>query len=355
MKIGFYKLGLNRPEINTLFGGMYGDFFLAISEEKNFEVVYISNIQDIHSVDVIVLPMGGNQDTESCQVMNRFKKPVILYTPPAQEWFNEKLLNRWSHKILFVYNTDESTYNRKKYLDAGIEYITLPFASSEQKFRPLNTEKIYDIVFVASAESGTGRFRYIDTLVEQARVKKWNLLLLGRKWERYGFPLQLVAHGELLNLIYNSAKICINISNDEQKLGENKRLDLNNRVFDLAMAGCFQISNGPEIIQKYFNNDEVIAVDPENIFVKYIEKYLEEDTKREEIAKKARVRALAEHTWRHRARMFTGKIETSIITFSSLRAKNDIYSKLLRKLDCIPQPEIIIKVWKKSKKILGIS
>jgi glycosyltransferase involved in cell wall biosynthesis len=333
---------------------MYDDFFSAISDQPNFEATHMSQIKNIGLFDIMVLPMGGNQDAESCKVMSLFKGPVILYTPPANNWFKKGLLQRWSNKILFVYNTDESDYSKKRYAEIGIEYLTIPFASNPEKFKPLNVEKIYDVVFVASAESGTGRFRYIDAILKRAKEKNWKVILLGRRWERYGFPFQLVAHGELLNLVYNSAKICINISNDEQKLGQQKCLDLNNRVFDLAMAGCFQISNAPEIVRKYFSEDEVVAVDPEKVFVQKIEDYLSKDKGRKEIAEKARMKALTDHTWQSRATIFVNKTRVCYQKFDTTKNNGGAILFIRKKIDCIVWPKIIGRIVRKIGKILGI-
>ncbi len=333
IKIGFYKLGLDREQINTIFGGMYRDFFSAISDNDEFTATHFVDEKDVYSFDIIVLPMGGNQDISSCRVMDKFKHSVILYTPPAEDWFKEKMLKRWSDKILFVYNTDESDYSRKKYESINIDYVTIPFASNPQKFRPVNVEKIYDVAFVASAESGKGRFKYIDLLMKKAEINKWNVLLLGRGWQKYNIPLQLVAHGELLNLIYNSAKICINISNDEQKLGQDKRLDSNNRLFDLAMAGCFQISNAPQIVRKYFNEDEVCSEDDPEKFIEKITYYLSHENERTAMAEKVMKSARANHLWKSRADKFCQKIKETLSKNND--NKPSVWMKLYRKIDII--------------------
>ena len=334
MKIGFYKLGLSNQKVNTLFGGMYADFFSSISKQPGFEAIYISDIKDINKVDIIVTPMGSGQDGESCKVMNYFQGPIILYTPPAIMWFKESLLKRWSHKILFVYNMDESSYSRKKYSEIGIDYITLPFASNKDIFRPLNIkDKIYDVMFAGSALSGAGRYKYTDKLIQRAKEKKWKILLVGPGWEKYGFPLQLIAHGELLNLVYNSSKICVNISNDEQKLGENKGLDLNNRVFDLAMAGCFQISNAPEVIRKYFSEKEIFAIDDPDSWINAIDKYLQDEKIREEMSKNARIKALDIHTWDNRSKKLIEKINETKNNFNNKKKINNFLIIIQRKID----------------------
>ena len=276
--------------------------------------------------------MGGEYDQESCEVMSRFKNKVILCTPPANRWFKISLLKRWKTKILFTYSTDVSKLSRNKYGSLGISHYYIPFASNKKVFKSLNVPKIYDVVFVANALSGAGRYKYIDQLMRRANKKNWRILLLGHDWEQYNFPFQLVAHGELLNLIYNSAKICINLMNDEQKLGENIRLDTNNRLFDLAMAECFQISNAPQVVRKYFSEREVIAIDDPTEWVNKIEYYLKHEDKRRKISKNARLKALAKHTWDTRARIFIKAINININKKNT--KKTTIIHRIQRKLDC---------------------
>jgi hypothetical protein len=344
MKIGFYKLGLNNQKVNTLFGGMYRDFFSSISKYSDFEAVYISDFKDINSTDIIVIPMGSGQDSEGCKVMNYFHGKVILYTPPATVWFKKNLLKRWSDKILFVYNTDESTYSKKRYKEINIEYITLPFASNPDIFKPLNIEnKIYDVMFAGSALSGGGRYKYTDKLIERAKLKNWKILLIGPGWGKYGYPLQLIGHGELLNLVYNSSKICINISNDEQKLGEDKCLDLNNRVFDLAMAGCFQISNAPELIEKYFSKEEICTVDNPDEWIDSIDKYLSDEQFRKEMAEKARIKAIKLHTWNNRSEKIIEKINLTL-NKSGHKNRDGFLTKILKRVDYSGLYSLLYKV-----------
>lgn len=331
MKIGFYKLGLDNPKIKTMFGGMYKNFFNAITRQ-GYEAIYIKEIKDINSVDILVLPMGGGQDQKSCRAMFRFKGKIILYTPPASKWFRAPFLKRWKGKILFVYSVDSSKFSKNQYNSLGITYHCLPFASEEEIFKPLDVPKLYDVVFVANALSGTGRYKYINQLMHKANEKNWRILLLGLNWEQYDFPLQLIAHGDLLNIIYNSAKICINLSNDEEKLGENICLDANNRLFDLAMAGCFQISNAPQVVRKYFSENEVIAIDNPTKWVDKIEYYLKHKDKRKKISKNARLKAIAEHTWNIRARTFIKAINAAI-TQKKYDKKTTIIQKVQRKID----------------------
>jgi glycosyltransferase involved in cell wall biosynthesis len=330
MTIGFYKLGLDKRSVKTMFGGMYDSFLRAIAKQ-GWKTRYIWKMKDISSVDILVLALGGGLTPEVYKILFNFRGKLILYTPPAKAWFEKSFFKTWKEKILFIYNTDASKFSKKQYNSLGILYHYLPFASDKKIFKPLKLPKFYDVVFAASALSGTGRYRYIDKLMARAKKKNWRVLLVGSGWEKYNFPFQIVAHGDFLNLLYNSAKVCINLSNDEEKQGENSQLDANNRLFDLAMAGCFQISNAPQVVEKYFSQNEVISVDEPVKWINKIEYYLKHGEKRKKISLKARQKTLNEHTWERRARIFVKAIETAINKKNG--TKISIIQKVKRKID----------------------
>jgi spore maturation protein CgeB len=313
MNLCFYNLNLKNPVINASFGGMYHSFWKAL-ELRNHKVTFTDQPDQIAG-DILVVPLGGYQEKKAAEAMLRTKIPVIVYVPPAYSWFYKSFLTRWKHRIIFAYGTDASDYTTEMYQTIDIPYYHIPFASDPAIFQSLETPKIYDIVFVGNYNSGEGRFRYIEKLIEAASEHQWKVLLIGNGWQKFGHPYQLVAHGELLNLIYNSSRICLNIHNDIQHKGSRFQMDANNRLFDLAMAGCFQIGNATDLVKIYFEEDEVVTTnDPENI-VKKVEYYLRNDNLRSETGKKAQKKALASHTWDNRATFFSDCIEKNTDNF----------------------------------------
>lgn len=299
--IHFFRMGLQNPTVNSCFGGMYRSFFKALCEAGH--VVTFSDDRPDTAADLLVAPAGSGQELTSAKAMQACNCPVILYVPPAAVWFRQNFLKRWQDRILFVYGTDRSSFSHAAYQRLGITYHHVPFASDPEIMTPLHLPRHYDILFVGNAGSGSGRDRYITSLMQ--RMKHRRIMLLGSGWEAYGFPRQLVGWGNLLNLLYNHAQICINLANDEQQLGNNSRLDANNRLFDLAMAGCFQISNAPEIVSSYFKDSEVVSAATPEEWLESINYFLEHPDEAEPYRKEAREKALAEHCWCHRATVFS--------------------------------------------------
>jgi len=308
LHIDFWKLGLDNQQIDAWFGGMYESFFHAL--ERAGAKVTLSKLVPNEKADVLVVPVGGGQDKVGAWAMDSFGGPVILYVPPASAWFRRGFLERWREHFLFAYGTDCSDLTPQSYRTLGIDYYHLPMASDPEVMRPLDLSRQYDVVFVGNPGSGTGRHAYVSGLMEAAQNHR--ILLIGPGWEGYGYPYQCVAWGDLLNLIYNTAFVCVNIMNDEQRVGSHYRLDANNRLFDLSMAGCFQISNAPQVVRRYFDDSEVPAYDDPEEWVSAILYYLEHPAEAHSYQLAARSRALAEHTWDHRATMFMEFVRSSL-------------------------------------------
>ncbi len=336
MKIGFFDLGLKNPTTKASFQGMYQSFWNALEEVGAKTELFFSATDS--ELDVIVVPLGSGQEVKSARVLANSRCPGIIYVPPAKTWFRKSFLQRWRHKILFAYGTDVSGYSDARYRSLGIPYHHFPFASDKQVFRPLEIEKLYDIIFVGSASSGEGRHKYIGPLMQRAREKKWKVLLLGNGWDKYGYTTQLVSHGELLNAIYNSGQICINIVNKDQFYSPHLRLDTNNRLFDLAMAGCFQVANARLLTSKYFESDEIVSVDNPQQWLDLVDYYLDHPDERTVIAERSRQKALADHSWEKRSAEFLGLVYHYLKLANTSGVKDNRGVSALQKLDTVLPP-----------------
>jgi len=332
LKIGFHQFGLNKPTINAWFGGMYRSLFKAL-EDLGCRVSYTDDEPE-PNIDVLVLPMGGGQDKSSVKAMLHFDGPVILNIGAAAYWFRTGLLHRWRDRILFLYGTDRSEYSFTMAQALGLTYHNMPFGSNPEVMRPLDLPRLYDVVFVGNADSGVGRHQYTKLLLEELHDRK--ILLLGSGWEAYGYPFQTIAWGELLNSIYNLSSICLNIANDEQKdAASAPRIDANNRLFDLAMAGCFQISNAPQLVRHYFDESEVVAIDSPAEWVSAVRYYLDHPDETQPFRLAARQRALAEHDWKHRAKNFVDEIHLQLSRRQEAPANPSAWRKVLRRRDAV--------------------
>ena len=355
MKICFYFPFLKNNQSNSLFNSMYSSFFKAL-ENKGVEVNLAKVLGEIEG-DVLVLVIGGGYEPSAAKAMHVFKGPVILNVHNAYISFYKSFLKRWQKRILFAYNPDFADLNYKKYKSVNIPYYHFPFGSDENIFFPLNVEKKYDIAFLGNGNSGSGRDRYIKLLVEYVKKNNLRIFLAGSGWDKYGFPYRIIENGEQTNLIYNSSKICVNIHNDRQYLGLDIEMDANNRLFDLAMAQCCQISNGEQMILKYFDKNEVVTADEPEKWVAKIDYYLNNSEERVDIALKAHRRALKDHTWSIRAEEFVEILNENYSGYLKRNQKVNPLTLVLRYLDQYVLPLYRfkeIRIIRSTLKILGL-
>ena len=255
LTINFFNLNLRDPAVQSKFGAVYQSFFNALVEQ-GCNVVYSDDVPSAEA-DVLIVPMGGGQEYSSLQAINCFTGPVILYVPAADSWFDQRLLDGLSEKVLFAYGPDVSTFSHTHYAKIGMPYYYFPFASDPSVMRPLNLNRHYDVVFVGSLAHAPRRLSFLEPLIKAVGQKSF--LFVGSGGQEYGFPEQLIAWGALLNLIYNLSCVCVNIHTSSQVKGKNLQVHLNNRVFDLAMAGCCQVCDNSEAVKLCFDEDEVIC------------------------------------------------------------------------------------------------
>lgn len=321
--IVFFKLGLDAPTTRAWFSGVYGAFFEAL-RRSGCEVA-LSFSTPLPAADVLVVPLGGGQDQDAARAMAAFPGPVVLYAPASRGWFRQDYLERWRHKILFAFGADESHYARRCYAQLGIPYHGLPLASDPAVMRPLGLEPRYDAVFVGDAQ-GARKMPFASAVAEALGPER--VLLVGPGWDALGFPAQSIAWGSLLNVVYNLARVCLNIHAEGQYDEPEARLDANNRLFDLAMAGRCQVSNGHAVVSRYFDRTETATADTPSEFADLVRHFVAHPAEANALGQAARSKSLAAHTWDHRARLLVGWLEDGLAAWDpkglSDRSRPDI-------------------------------
>jgi len=331
MQICFYYPTLQNYQNKAIFGNMYSSFFKQL-ELHGTHVILVTDLSEIDG-DILVVSIGGGGEPSAAKAMNLFKGPVILHIHNTYLYFYKSFLKRWSSRILFAYCTDFASLNFSSYNSLGIPYYHFPFGSDCTIFYPQNLEKKYDIAFLGNANSGFGRGKYIEKLIQYSKDNNLSVFLAGAGWDKYGYPYRIIKHGAETNEIYNHSKVCVNIHNDRQFAGIDKEMDANNRLFDLAMAGCCQISNGEQMVIRYFEKDEVDTADEPDKWIEKIDYYLNNDTERILICKKARERALIDHTWQLRAVEFNKFINENYPAYNDRIQRIRILTSILRYFD----------------------
>lgn len=188
------------------------------------------------------------------------------------------------------------------YQSYGLTLHHIPLGASSERFKPLNIEKQYDLSFIGQfGKTGHG-YRHED-------IYLYPLMDLGLKGLYSGFDgYPFVLHTDL-NKIYNQTKININFHywyQKEQNDNPQAIIDFNGRVFEIALAGGFQLCDHP-YIKEYLGNG-IIYSDKEN-WKETFNYYLNNPEEREYLSKIAQQNVLQNHTWKSRMELLINILE----------------------------------------------
>ncbi|MHB9019323.1 MAG: CgeB family protein, partial [Minisyncoccota bacterium] len=179
----------------------------------------------------------------------------------------------------------------------------LPHAADTQIFKKINSQKYKnDIVFIGDSFNGYGngflRAGVIKNLFDNGFNIKvygdngWKKLFLEFPFLKNVFINKIVSPQEL-NEIYNTSKIVLNIHHSQFKTGANQR------TFEIASAGAFQLTDFKDSIKEYFD-DTLVTFDSPIELVKKAKYYIENEKERKSLALKAQNIVSAHHTYKNR-------------------------------------------------------
>jgi len=241
---------------------------------------------------------------------------VIFMQLPSKESLSTFKQNNPDIKIIVVgFNYNLAAIELKEYVDFwfelhhrhtameeffnynGLELHMMPLAASEDVFKPLEQEKVFDLSFIGQFGNKGHGYREED-------IYLYPLKSLKLKGFYSGFDAFPSIHHKNLNIVYNSTKVNLNFHYHYQKIqSENleSRLDFNGRVFELALSGNFQLCDLPHISDIFENG---VAFTSKEDWKDTFNYYLHNTEARKEQAKVARDIALEKHTWKSRMKQF---------------------------------------------------
>lgn len=163
----------------------------------------------------------------------------------------------------------------------------LPPAAGVPVVDPHTVPKRHDVALIDDPADETLR------LVRAARARGIAIRVWGRGWERFA-DLRPIAGGLLPRGIVAETMAASRIVLAPR---------FGRQLLEAAAAGALPLTaGGPELSRFFAPGREVVTYGSEAELVEAIEHYLAHPTEREAIARAARARTLAEHTWEHRWR-----------------------------------------------------
>jgi len=181
----------------------------------------------------------------------------------------------------------------------------LPLAADPEIFRPIRDQDSLDKYWADLSFMGAG---YPNRQEVFGKLLDHDLKIWGNGWNSAG-PLgpRIQENGRRVDteetvFIFNAAKINLNLHSSvfSSELDPQGAF-VNPRTFEIASCGAFQLVDRRPHLERFFNLSEELAVfDNVTELIDLIKYYLARPELRQDMAEKARIRVLAEHTYQHR-------------------------------------------------------
>lgn len=169
----------------------------------------------------------------------------------------------------------------KQYNTEGKMAYFLPQACDTETYKPLGLKHDIDILFVGNLFFSPKRQQIAKAVVDSFPDRKIRIYGLYKPWYKGLIKWLLREHRTIYtnhnvtphkaNVLYNRARIVLNIHQEQQKNGANPR------VFEICGAGAYQLCDGNPYIDNLFRNGEIGIWHSVDELISMIGKSLESD------------------------------------------------------------------------------
>jgi spore maturation protein CgeB len=283
-----------------------GNSFITITPEYNLETIkQIENFQP----DFVLAFVGYKIQQELLQFLKQ--KGYILGVWLTEDPFYIDESIRLAKNFPYIFTIDLGAYEYYKKIFPSKKIYHLPLGVEPSIYFPPKTvsQDVYDVCIVGYPYPE--RIQLAHHILEQTPYK---LLLSGPVWRRY---MKIHHHQKLMvinkwmepsmvNQLYHLSKIILNphrafdFHKNKNTIGIKSK-SINNRTFEIAASGGFQLLSAKPDIELHFDpRKEIISYSTDEECIKLIHAFINDDQERIHYSEKAMERVLDCHTFFHR-------------------------------------------------------
>ncbi|UDM16702.1 glycosyltransferase [Vogesella sp. XCS3] len=249
----------------------------------------------------IFSPYTDQLDPAAVQDVRAYTRTLCFF---HDDNWRQDFVRFWAPQFDYFTSSDYTCH--VKYKKLGLSHVIhFPFGANDRLYKPVSTEKKYDVSFVG----GWNPTR--EWLIDRLKKAGINVHVAG-----FGWPGGIVAHEDMVR-IFSESRINLNLTNSRcwdirmlasrpinglRQLRSPKSIEqIKARHFEINACGSFQLSYYVEGIERAYQIGDEIAVyaDPDDMVAK-VHYYLEHADLRENIAKAGYDRTVNEHTFARR-------------------------------------------------------
>ena len=313
--------------VSSGYKGIYPYFEQAIEKAFNgsghvirtIKPVYEQGIMEAvrdYNPDLIITLVGFMMDKTMMEYLHLSGSVLCIWLTEDPFYMDKTVQIIKDYHYAFTVDVGAFEYYRKEFPDKRVYH--LPLGTDPVLYKPSNiaVQYSYDVCIVGYPYPD--RIELANDILNKTKNR---LILVGPRWEKHMYNQskerlaiinRWVAPESVRNLFITS-KIILNphrafdFEKNSNTIGiENK--SINNRTFDIAASGNFQLISNQFDLNNHFQSDEMVSYRDHTNCLELIEYYIDNESERNQYSKKAYDRVLDCHTFPHRVQYILEQI-----------------------------------------------
>lgn len=284
-------------------------------EYQNYTIVHPKQLKNTQPFNNIKFPLfaftllGNRLSQQTIDFIKKNKIQLAVWLTEDPYYIDQTIKDIKHYDYIFTVDSGAL----KKYRSLGFTNVYhLPLGTDPTLFTKKQSDPHYNSDVLLVGYPYPLRVQLVEFLLKFGDFK---ITVIGKQWHNL-LSKKLRTHPNLkvynvwlepeeIAKFYNGAKIVLNphrsssFSHNQNR--ENiKNESINNRTFDIAACGTFQLIEDVADLRRFFSEEEMISYANLKDCLEKIVFYLQEVEIRQRIAAKARTKVLNEHTFQHR-------------------------------------------------------
>ena len=258
--------------------------------------------------DLILTLVGFRIEKTLMECLKKSGSPLCIWMTEDPFYMDKTIDIIKDYHYVFTIDLGALEFYRRMFPDKKIHH--LPLGTDPSLYKPSDTpiQISYDVCIVGYPYPE--RIELANNILNKTR---FSLVLVGNRWKRHmrnqpneGLTIinRWVAPETVRNL-FNGSKIILNPHRafDFEKNSNSLRIEnksINNRTFDIASCGGFQLISNQLDLKSHFGSEEIVSYSDHANCLELIDWYINNESKRNQYSKNAYERVLNCHTFLHR-------------------------------------------------------
>lgn len=272
-----------------------------------YEQEIIESVYD-YKPDLIITLVGFMMDKSLMERLKKIGSKLCVWLTEDPFYMDKTMEIVKDYQYVFTVDIGAFKFYTEKFPDKYI--LHLPLGTDPFLYKPSVTpvQYSYDVCIVGYPYPD--RVELANKILNQT---PYSLTLVGPRWKnlfknQYKEDLTIInrwVSPEVVRNVFITSKIILNPHRafDFEKNSNRLRIEsksINNRTFDIASCGGFQlISNQPDL-NSHFHSDEIVSYTDYTHCLEMMDWYIHRESDRKQYSKNAYERVLNSHTFFHR-------------------------------------------------------